>query len=107
MGFKPRQRFSFMTKNCDDLLPVYLASICLACPIVPFYALLSEQEIYSILKKTQPNIMFCDAASYTNIIAILNDLKLNIKVLTFGDHINGAESVQQLLLETGDEHNFV
>lgn len=107
MGFKPRQMMGFITKHCDDLLPIYLATIFLACPVVPFYPILSKQEIAGMLKKTKPVVMFSDAKSYGIIAEILSELKMNIKIFVFGDRINGSESVESLLVETGEEENFV
>lgn len=96
-----------MAKNCDDLLPTFLASICLACRIVPFHPMLSTDEIVCILEKIKPEILFCDASTFKNSKQIINKLKWNVNVFTFGTEIDGTESIANLLHETGDECNFM
>lgn len=132
MGHRPRQMISIMANNCDDMLPIFLTTIYLACPIgifeakyscvriihifatwiefisVPFFESLSPKEIINILVKTKPTIMFCDAKAYQIIRPILNDLDWKIQVFTFGARINDdTELASRLFLETGDENNFV
>lgn len=79
----------------------------MACPIVPFHPILSHDEIVRILEKTKPEMLFCDVSSFDDIKQIISELKWKIKVFTFDMHTDGTESVSNLLLETGDECNFV
>lgn len=96
-----------MATNCDELVPIFLASICLACPIVPFFGSLSTKEIVNILKETKPTVMFCDVDAYQKSIKqILNELEWKMKVFTFEDRIDDTDPVANLLLETGDEDDF-
>lgn len=107
MGLEPRQNLSFMSNNCDELLPIFLAATCLACPIVPFYESLSTKEIVNILRKTKPTVMFCDIDAYQKSVKqILNELEWKMKVFTFEGRIDDAEPVCNLFIETGVEHNF-
>lgn len=106
-GFQPRQRFSFMTTINDDLIPAFVATIYLACPIVPLHSLLSQRDIRNILEKTKPLVLFCDANSYNGIKEILKKLTWNVKVFIFGERIDGLEPFENLLVETGEESNFV
>lgn len=106
-GYQPRQRFSFMTNINDDLIPAYLATIYLACPIVPLHSMLSSKDIHNILEKTKPSILFCDANSYNGIYEILKNIQWTMKIFIFGAQIDGLESFENLLIETGEEKNFV
>lgn len=99
--------FGFLANRCDELLPIYLASICMACPIIPLFRLLSLEEIANILRKTKPVVMFCDVDTYMYIKEILIDMDWNMKVFTFDGAIDDTESISHLLCETGDEENFV
>lgn len=107
MGFQSRQVFGFMAKNSDDLLPIFLASICLACPIVPLHSMLSKEEIVNIFSKTKPSAVFCDASSYDLLIEALKELQTNVKVFIFGDALDDSTAVTDLMIETGDENRFV
>lgn len=105
-GFKSHQVFSFIAANSEHLVPVFLASICLACPVVPLHTMLSKDEIVRIWVKTKPTVVFCDTNSYHEMNEALKELKWNVKVFTFGGQIGGVESVENLLVETSDENNF-
>lgn len=108
IGFRPHQKFCFMTIHNENLLPVVLASIGLACPIVPLYPLLSTDEIVRILTKIKPSIVFCDANLYNQLNDALNKLQFTLKVFLLDDvHFDGLESVVNLFHETGKEDSFV
>lgn len=107
MGIKSRQMFGFMANPCDELVPIYLASICMACPIIPFLRSFSIEEIATILKDTKPVAMFCDANAYHYIKGILTELNWNMKVFTFDGSIDGTEPVSNLLRATGEDENFL
>lgn len=52
--------------------------------------------------------MFCDASGYHETIKnILQELDWKMKVFIFGGQIEDTKLVSNLLLETGDECNFV
>lgn len=108
IGFQSRQVFSFMVDQCDDLLPLFLASTCLACPIVPLHSMLSKDEIVRIFVKTKPCVIFCDSNYLDVINQAIKESRLNdVKVFIFGESVGGFESIQNLLVETGDENKFV
>lgn len=106
-GFKPRQKFCFLIENHDDLVALVLASIGLACPIVPLCPILSKDEISRILAKIQPPLIFCDAKLYDLLKEVLNELRLNVKVFTFEQYMDDVESIESLFEETGEENSFV
>lgn len=113
-GFQPHQKFCFMTIHNENLLSIVLASIGLACPIVPLYPLLSTDEIVRILTKVKPAIVFCDANLYNQLDDALNKLQFKMKVFLLDDvHLDrvadthNVESVVNLFRETGKENSFV
>lgn len=106
-GLQPRQTIGILAGNSDNLLSIFLASIFMACPIVPFHPTLSNDEIVRILNETKPQILFCDDSTFDNSKQIADEFKSNVKVFTFGTEIHGTESVSDLLRETGDEGKFV
>lgn len=106
-GFEPRQRFGFMAGNDDNLLPMFLASVCLACSIVPFDPMLTKEEIARDLARTKSAVVFCHSKSYNTMNEAIKDSKWDVKIFTFGDHVNGVEPVENLFVETGEENDFV
>lgn len=106
-GFEPHQVFCFMVKQHDYLASTVLASFCLACPIAPLHPTLSKDEIVRILAKTKPSLVFCDSETSNQIADALNELESKAKMFTFGEHVNGLEPIENLLIETGNEDQFV
>lgn len=106
-GYKSRELFCFLAENTDDLLPIYLASIGLACITVPLHSMLTKNEIVPILMKIQPIVIFCDTTSWEQLNAALTEIQSNPKVFIIGDRVDGVESVENLFAETDDECNFV
>lgn len=96
-----------MSFNSDHLVPTVLASIGLICPIVPLCPILSKDEIVQILMKIKPPVMFCDKKFYDLVKEALKELKFSIKVFILDGHVDGVESVENLLKETGEEDSFV
>lgn len=106
-GFKSRQRLCFMVDNDDHLLPIFFASICLACPIVPLNPLLSKDEIARVLMKIRPAAIFCESSLYNEMDEAVSETQINVELFIFGDRIQDFESVENLLMETNDEASFV
>lgn len=95
-----------MIENHDDLVALMLASIGLACPIVPLCPILSKDETSRILAKIRPPVIFCDAKLYDLLKQILNELQLSSKVFTFEQYTDDVESIERLFEETGEENSF-
>lgn len=106
-GFKSHEIFCFLASNTDHVLPVFLASIALACPTAAIHSMLSKSEMVRILTKIKPKVAFCESSSYDGLKTALDELQMKIKIFTFGEHIDGVESVENLFIETGEENQFV
>lgn len=107
MGFQSHQVFSFMVNHADHLVPIVLASLCLACPINALHPLLSKQEIVRVLSKTKPSVIFCAIDEYNRIDEALKELKLNMRIFIFDGYIEGLETVESLFADTGIENHFM
>lgn len=107
-GFKQRDVFGFLAAYSEHLVPIMVASICLACPVAPLYSMLTKNEIVRFFLKTKPTVVFCDVSAYDQLAEALNELPFNIKVFTFGGRMDGVEPVENLFVETGGkEEDFV
>lgn len=106
-GLKIRDVFGFMTVHCDYLVPIMVASICLACPVAPLHPMLTKDEIVRFFLKARPSVAFCDISAFDQLNEALNELPFSVKVFTFDGHIDGVEPVENLFIETGEEDRFV
>lgn len=108
-GFCARQKFCVMTIHNENLMPIVLASIALACPMVPLSGLLTTDEIVRILTKIKPSVVFCDAKLFSQMNDALNGLQFKMKVFLLDDvrlDDDGVESVVNLFRATGEESSF-
>lgn len=106
-GLKRRDVFGFLADYSEHLVPILVASICLACPVAPLYSMLSKDEIVRFFLKTKPTAVFCDIDAYDQLDEALDELPFSVNVFTFGGQVYGADPVEDLFVETGDEHHFV
>lgn len=106
-GFKPRDVFGFLVENSDDLVPLMVASLCLACPMAPLHPMLSKDEIVRFFLKAKPTVVFCEISGCDQLSDALIELPFSVKVFTFGGQVDGFEPVENLFAETGEEDRFV
>lgn len=104
--FKPRDVFGFLADHSDDLVPIMVATLFLACPMATFHPMLSKEEIVRFLRKAKPSIVFCDVSAFDQLDKALKELPFSVQVFTFGGRIDGYEPVESLFVETGEENQF-
>lgn len=107
IGVKPRDVIGFIADYSDHLVPMMVASMCLACPMAPLYVLLSKDDIIRFFRKTKPTVVFCDLSACDELAEALKDLQFDVKVFTFDGQFGAFERVETLLVETGEEDRFV
>lgn len=106
-GVKPRDVIGFIADYSDHLVPIMVASMCLACPMATLYVSLSKDEIVRFFRKTKPTIVFSDISACDRLAEALKELPFDVKVFTFDGHFDGFEPVEKLFVETGEENRFV
>lgn len=106
-GFKTRDVFGFMTDHSDYLVPILMASLCLACPMAPLHPVLTKDEIVRFFLKAKPSVAFCDISACDQLKVALKELPFSVKVFTFDGQFDGFEPVENLFVETGEEDRFV
>lgn len=60
-----------------------------------------------MLRDIKPNLVFCDMEIFEVIKDCLNELNNKAKVFTFGGRKGDSTQVENLLIETNEENNFV
>lgn len=55
----------------------------------------------------KPSFIFCDADVLESIKSIINDIGLEAKLFTVNGTLDGYDSIDSLIEETGDEETFV
>lgn len=96
-----------MSGNVAHLAPIVFASLCLGCPINPLDAKMEKSTVLHMIQLTQPRLIFCEIKVYDLIVEVLTELNMNAKVFTLNGITGNSISVDVLLVETGNEENFM
>lgn len=106
-GVEPRDVVGFIADYSDHLVPMMVASMCLACPMAPLYVLQSKEDIIRFFRKTNPTVVFCDMSACDELAKALEELPFEVKVFTLDGQFGAFEPIEALLVETGEEGRFV
>lgn len=107
LGYKPKQTFSIVAKNSDNVAPVIFASIAIGCTVSCLDPTFEKDELKNLLERTQPGLMFCDVACYDRLKESLKELGIAVKLFTFDGTILDSDPVERLFEETYKENQFM
>lgn len=63
--------------------------------------------IVDIFQRIRPSFIFCDSDILDSIKDVINDIELDAKVFTVNESVDGFDSINVLMNETGNEDSFV
>lgn len=106
-GYKQKQIVGIMAANVPHLCPVVLASLCMGCPINSIDSNVEKGILIRMFESTQPEIVFCEARLYDMMAECLAALGNNAKIFTFNGRRGNSEPIENLLVETGNEEDFM
>lgn len=106
-GHEKNEIFAFLANNSDNLSSIVFGSLYLGCTIFGIDVASSKSDIKYKLNSARPSLVFCDSNVHGLVKECLSELQNDAVIFTFGGHMDGSEPVERLLVETGDERNFV
>lgn len=106
-GYGRKQVFGFLAKNSHHLAPVVFGSLCLGCAVSTFDPSFGKIELLHMLNVTKPALMFCDVDASKMVKECLDETGNDALIFTFGGSSDCSECVENLLLETNNEKNYV
>lgn len=63
-------------------------------------------DISKILQRVRPSFIFCDSDVFKSIKEILDDIELKAKLFTVRGTVDGVDTLDSLMVETGEEDSF-
>lgn len=96
-----------MAKNSHNVAPILFASWFLGCPINAMDVSFGVKETVHMMSITQPRVIFCDASFYEKVRESVNELGLEAEIITIGGQCGDSEPLENLMVENGDESNFM
>lgn len=107
MGIVQNDVVGIMARNSHNLASVVFGCHFIGAPINTLDPTFEEADVTHMLNLTKPKLMFCDHDLEKLIKRILTKLELDIPIVVFGLPSKfGAIYINEVLAETGIEHNF-
>lgn len=107
LGFKQNDVSGFICRNSSQLPAAMYAAILIGSPINPLDVAFKKEDIAQMFAQTEPKLVFCDADVYDTVKCALAELENDAVIITLRDRIDGVRYVEELLIATGNEHEFV
>lgn len=107
LGFKQGDVFGFICRNGTQLPAAIYSAILIGAPINPLDVAFKKEDIVQMFTQTQPKLIFCDSDVYEKTKLALNELENKATIITLRDKIDGVSHIEDLLISTGNEHEFV
>lgn len=78
----------------------------MGCPVNALAVAFVKEEISHMLNITKPSVIFCDVEVYDKLVESLQEVGIDVKIITMNGRIASCEHVDDLLVETGFESTF-
>jgi 4-coumarate--CoA ligase len=97
----------FMACNSENLAPVIFACLSLSLPINPLHESMHKNELAQLWGKSKPKMIFCDGNLINLVKSTTTELKLNAKICTFMEKVEGYQFVDEIINENFNVEGFV
>lgn len=107
LNFEKGDVFAVVSKNNHELVPLFVALLCLDHPFNPIDPSSSEEAFMRMFSITKPKLVFCDVESYEMVRRYLRKLKNDAKIYTFCGQCEDSVAVNELFRQTNREAEFM
>lgn len=107
LGFKEDDVLAVIARNSEHLAPIVFASMSIGCPVNALDPSFGKAEIVHMLRITKPKLIFCDVDKLPAVRESLKELEWNLIIFTFNGKTEDSRSVNELLVKTGREDEFL
>ncbi len=107
LGYKKGVNVGVMATNSEYLSALTIACLTLGMPICFIAHSFNKSDVSKLLKIIRPNLVFCDSNFISLIKDVVQDLKLDSPICTLLAKVDGHDFLEDFLMETGDEDNFI
>ncbi|XP_055587058.1 uncharacterized protein LOC129739604 [Uranotaenia lowii] len=107
LGYNETDTCTLVTLNSDHVAPLVYACLTLGITINPLEVSLPSIGFVHMLKTVKPSVVFCEQRSLQEVEAAMSMIDLSVEVFVIGERVEGYKHVEDLLVETGEEDQFV
>lgn len=107
LNFEKGDVFAVVSKNNHELVPLFVALLCLEHPFNPVDPSSTEEAFMHMFSITKPKLVFCDIESYEMVRRYLRKLNAEAKIYTFCGQYDDSIAVNELFRPTNKEAEFM
>lgn len=106
-GLKQGDVVGLNASNSENLSSIIFACFTLGIAVNPLATIMEVNEISDIWSKTKPKIIFCDGKIVENVKSAVDKMKLDAKIFTMIEKVEGFLGVDEILdAESDNVENF-
>uniref|UniRef100_A0A1Q3FND9 Putative acyl-coa synthetase n=2 Tax=Culex tarsalis TaxID=7177 RepID=A0A1Q3FND9_CULTA len=103
----PTNIFTMAVRNGEHTAPVLFACFALGIPVNTLDPTFQRDDLAHMLGLVKPNLVFCESETLVEMIPACKLAGIDPKVIVLGDKVTGYSYVEDLLVPTGSESDFV
>lgn len=107
LGLAKGDVIGIVASNHHQLAPIVFAAMAIGCPINPLDPSFVCGEISHMFGITQPKLVFCNRDKIDVVRESLDSLNITAPIFTFDGPTLNSRAVDDLLVATHEEHQFV
>lgn len=107
LGYKEGDMIGVIAKNSHNLAPIVFAALSIGCPVNTLDPTFECSDIIHMFSITKPKLVFCDEDNLDRVRESLSSINLTPRIYIFDKVNKDFHSVDDLLVETHEEHTFL
>ncbi|XP_055611610.1 luciferin 4-monooxygenase-like [Uranotaenia lowii] len=107
LGYGKGDTLTLVAANSEHVVPLVYACLTLGIVINPLEVTLPRVGLAHMMKTVKPSVVFCEQSSLGEVEAAIDMIGSKVKVFVIGERVKGYKHVEDLLVETGEEAQFV
>lgn len=108
LGFsRERDIIAMAVRNGEHVAPALFACFALGIPVNTLDATFKRDDLGHMLETVKPTLVFCDCETLEEMRAAMKLSGVRAKLVVFGQKVDGFKHVEDLMVSTGGEDEFV
>lgn len=106
LGVKQHDVVGLIALNSENVAPLIFSCLSIGAAVNPLSMLMNEKDIVYHWSKTQPKVVFIDAAFYPVVSKAFSEMNLDTKIYSLIERVNGYPFADDILEEPYDVEEY-
>lgn len=107
LGYKKGDIVGIMARNTENLAPLVFALFTLGLPVNSLAPTFTKNDVIQLFSTTRPSLIFCDSDLMNIMQDAIDEIGIKSNIYTLINKIDGYNFVQDLMIESPNDDNFV